>query len=82
MQVHHRFVPPGPPWGAAAGFDQGHPNIACSPWVNNPQPRLPNPQHYIPPPPSHDQERSAEESPSESSESGEGDSLEANHGLP
>ena len=29
LQVHHRFVPPGPPWGAAAGFGQMYPNIAC-----------------------------------------------------
>ena len=82
LQIHCRFVPPGLPQGAAAGFGQRYPNITGAPRVNNPQPCLPNPQHYIPPPPSHDQERSAEESPSESSESGEGDSLEANHGLP
>ena len=81
LQIHHRLVPPGQPWGAVAGFGHMYPNISWSPRVNNLQPCLPSPQHYIPPPPSHDQEGSAEESPSESSESGEGDSLEANHGL-
>ena len=36
LQAHHRFVPPGLPWGTVAGFGQMYPNIACSPRVNNP----------------------------------------------
>ena len=30
-----------------------NPNIPCSPRVNNPQLWVPNPQHYVPPPPLH-----------------------------
>ena len=36
LQIHCRFVPPGLPWGTAAGFGQMYPNISCSPRVNNP----------------------------------------------
>ena len=76
-------MPPGPPQGAAAGFGAMDPNILGAPRVNNPQPHFCCPQpHVLPPPLPHDQEDYAEESPSESSESGEGDSLEVNHGLP
>ena len=78
LQIHHRLMPPGLPLGTVAGFGQ----VMHAPGLNNPQPHLTGPQHYLPPPPAHIQEESAEESPSESSKSGEGDSLEANHGLP
>ena len=81
LQVHHRLVPPGPPQGVAARFGPMVPNIPGAPRVNNPQPHFPWPQHHVlPPPPLQDQEDCAEESPSESSESREGDSLEVNHG--
>ena len=36
LQIHRRFVPPGLPQGAVAGFGQMYPNISCSPRVNNP----------------------------------------------
>ena len=83
LQIHHRYVPPCLPWGTAAGFGHMNPNIPCPPWVNNPWPHLPCPWPYVlPPPPSQDQESSTESSPSEPSETEEGDSLDANHGLP
>ena len=83
LQVHCSFVPHGPPQGTAAGFGPMDPNIPCAPRVNNPRPHFPCPQPCVLPPPLlQNQEGHAEESPSESSDSGEGDSLEANHGSP
>ena len=83
LQIHHSYQPHSLPHCTAAGFGYADPNILCPPRVNNPQPHLSYPQPYVLPPlPPQDQEADAESSPSESPDSEEGDSLEANHGLP
>ena len=83
LQIHHQWMLPHYVLGAVAGFGPIDPNIPCALKVNNPQPCLPCLQpHVLPPPPPLDQESNAKESSSESSESREGDSLEANHGSP
>ena len=83
LQIHHRYVPPCIPGSAVARFGQVDLNIPCPPRVNNPQPHFLCPQPYVlAPPPSQDQERNTDSSPSESSEAEEGDSLDANHGSP
>ena len=60
-----------------------NPNIPGSPRVNNPPLQVLNPQHYVPPPsPPLDQDLGAEISSSESSDSEENASLNAQPGTP
>ena len=83
LQTHHGYLPHRLPHYTAAGFGHVDPNIPCPPRVKNPWPHLPCPQpHVLPLPPPQDQEVNAESSPSESSDTEEGDSLKANQGLP
>ena len=64
-------------------FGYVDPNAPVHPRVNNPRPHLPCPQSCVSPPPLPlDLEASTGSSSKESSDSEEGNSLEANHGSP
>ena len=86
IQIHHAYMPLHLPRYPAARFGQfGYvdPNALVCPRVNNPRTHLPCLQSYVSPPPLPlDPEASTGSSSKESSDSKEGNSLEANHGSP
>ena len=86
IQIHHAYMPLNLPHYPAVRFGQfGYmdPNAPVCPRVNNLRSCLPCPQSNVSPPPLPlDSEASTGSSSKESSDSKEGNSLEANHGSP
>ena len=84
IQIHHAYMYlPRYPAARYGQFWYVDPNAPVHPRVNNPRPHLPCPQSYVSPPPLPlDPEVSTGSLSKESSDSEEGNSLEANHGSP